>query len=103
MVAIRRMFGRVADALKAFKRAIEAFEDNSRRVAASEVSDFVDSLLSFLLISPTRRAAIAGAAYRATYHVLMFIDSLFQDLLILLTILAIALYYYLLFHGAVVA
>jgi len=54
-------------------------------------------------VSPARRATMAAIAYRATYRALTFIDSLLRDMPIILIVAGLALYYYLLFHGAVVA
>ena len=96
-------------ALKAFKRVREALrrlEEEARRSyseAASDIADLVYFMLGLMGVSQARRATMAAIAYRATYRALTFIDSLLRDMPIILIVAGLALYYYLLFHGAVMA
>jgi len=60
-------------------------------------------MLGLMRVSPARRAAIAGAVYRFAYHALTILDSLMWQAPILIIAAGLALYYHLLFSGAVMA
>jgi len=104
--ALERALKGALKALKRVREALRRLEEDRRRACletASDVADLVYFLLGFAPISHVRRAAIAGAAYRATYRALTLIDSLSRDMPIIVIVAGLALYYYLLFRGAVMA
>ena len=111
---VERIYGswlwRIKSALpRAIKRVIgllRGLREEARRSyseAAGGIANLVYLVLGLMGVRPARRAAIAGAAYRLAYHALTILDSLMWQAPILIIAAGLALYYHLLFSGAVMA
>jgi len=103
---VKSALGRVPRAVKRVIGSLRGLREEARRSyseAASDIANLVYLVLGLMGVRPARRTAIAGAAYKVAYHALTILDSLMWQAPILIIAAGLALYYHLLFSGAVMA